>query len=103
MKLSCPLLAQSRHDSLHRTRPLSGGKADTTFRGSPLLRSLLGVTRTSPFALHMSANDPKRTWDVADRKRKNGSDARRAARLMAKERPIDLPIRSPHAGYSKLY
>ena len=25
------------------------------------------------------------------------------ARLMAKERPIDLPIRSPHAGYSKLY
>jgi hypothetical protein len=51
----------------------------------------------------MSANDPKRTWDVADRKRKNGSDARRAARLMAKERPIDLPIRSPHAGYSKLY
>jgi hypothetical protein len=26
-----------------------------------LLRSLLGVKRTCPFALHMSANDPKRT------------------------------------------
>src|SRR6187401_1399807 len=27
----------------------------------PLLRSLLGAKRTCPFALHMSANDPKRT------------------------------------------
>jgi class 3 adenylate cyclase len=26
------------------------------------LMSLLGVKRTCPFALHMSANDPKRTW-----------------------------------------
>ena len=32
----------------------------TTFRGSPLSRSLLGVKRTSLFALHMSAYDPKR-------------------------------------------
>jgi hypothetical protein len=31
-----------------------------TFCGSPLLRSLLGVKRTWPFALHMSAFDPKR-------------------------------------------
>jgi hypothetical protein len=38
-----------------------GGKADTTFRGSPLLRSLLGVKRTSLFAAQMSAFDPKRT------------------------------------------
>jgi len=30
-------------------------------RGSPLSRSLLGVKRTSPAALHMSAYDPKRT------------------------------------------
>jgi hypothetical protein len=37
------------------------GEADTTGCGSPLLRSLLGVKRTLRFALHMSANDPKRT------------------------------------------
>jgi pimeloyl-ACP methyl ester carboxylesterase len=42
-----------------------GGKPDMTFRGSPLLRSLLGAKRTCPFALHMSANDPKRTWTIA--------------------------------------
>jgi hypothetical protein len=40
---SCPLLAQSGHELMHRTCPLSG------------------VKRTCPFALHMSANDPKRT------------------------------------------
>src|SRR5262245_60245884 len=39
----------------------SGGKADMTVCGSPLSRSLLGVTRTW-FAPHMSAFDPKRTW-----------------------------------------
>jgi hypothetical protein len=32
-----------------------------THCGSPLLRSLLGVKRTWRLALHMSANDPKRT------------------------------------------
>ena len=32
------------------------------FRGNSLLRSLLGVKRTSLIALHMSAYDPKRTW-----------------------------------------
>ena len=32
-----------------------------TFCGNPLSRSLSGVKRTCPFALHMSANDPKRT------------------------------------------
>jgi hypothetical protein len=32
-----------------------------TFRGSPLLRSLLGAKQTCRFALHMSAFDPKRT------------------------------------------
>jgi hypothetical protein len=31
-------------------------------RGNSLLRSLLGVKRTWPFALHMSAFDPKRTF-----------------------------------------
>jgi hypothetical protein len=35
-----------------------GGKADMTFRGSPLSWSLLGVKRTSLFAAHMSAFDP---------------------------------------------
>ena len=30
-------------------------------RRGPLLRSLLEVKRTCRFALHMSANDPKRT------------------------------------------
>src|SRR5262249_58132777 len=38
-----------------------GGKADIVFCESPLSRSLLGVKRTSPFAPHMSAFDPKRT------------------------------------------
>src|SRR5262245_2995912 len=38
-----------------------GGKADMVVCGCPLSRSLLGVKRTSPFALHMSASDPKRT------------------------------------------
>jgi hypothetical protein len=33
-----------------------------TLCGNPLLRSLLGVKRTCLLALHMSANDPKRTW-----------------------------------------
>ena len=37
-----------------------GGKADMTFCGSPLLRSLLGVKRTSLFAAQISAFDPKR-------------------------------------------
>src|SRR5262249_57120601 len=37
------------------------GKADMTVGGNPLSRSLLGVKRTSPFATHMSASDPKRT------------------------------------------
>ena len=39
----CPLLAQSRHELLHRTCPL------------------LGVKRTWLFAPRMSASDPKRT------------------------------------------
>src|SRR5215471_14285460 len=38
-----------------------GGKADMTFAGSPLSRSLLGVKRTWAGALQMSAFDPKRT------------------------------------------
>jgi hypothetical protein len=38
-----------------------GGKADMTLCGNPLSRSLLGVKRTSPFAVQMSAFDPKRT------------------------------------------
>jgi hypothetical protein len=38
-----------------------GGKADMTVYGNPLSRSQLGAKRTCPFALHMSANDPKRT------------------------------------------
>jgi hypothetical protein len=42
--------------------PAFEGKADMTFCGSPLLPSLLGVKRTWPIALHMSAFDPKRTF-----------------------------------------
>src|SRR5262249_46255605 len=38
-----------------------GGKADMTFCGCLLSRSLSGVKRTSLFAAHMSAYDPKRT------------------------------------------
>src|SRR5262245_39705726 len=37
------------------------GKADMPQWSCPLLRSLLGVKRTCPFAPHMSAYDPKRT------------------------------------------
>ena len=33
-----------------------------TLCGNPLSRSLLGAKRTCPFALHTSANDPKRTF-----------------------------------------
>ena len=39
-----------------------GGKADMAFCGGPLLRSLLGIKRTWLVAAHMSAFDPKRTW-----------------------------------------
>ena len=35
-----------------------------TVSASPLLRSLLRVKRTCPFALQMSAYDPKRTLDL---------------------------------------
>jgi hypothetical protein len=35
-----------------------GGKADMTFCGNSLSRSLLGVERTSLFAAQMSAFDP---------------------------------------------
>jgi hypothetical protein len=38
-----------------------GGKADIAVCENPLSQSLLGVKRTCRFALHMSANDPKRT------------------------------------------
>jgi hypothetical protein len=38
-----------------------GGKADMIFCGNPLSRSLFGVKRTSLFATHLSAFDPKRT------------------------------------------
>ena len=43
-----------------------GGKADMTPCGCLLFRSLLGVKRTWPRALHMSASDPKRTFTGAD-------------------------------------
>jgi hypothetical protein len=43
-----------------------GGKADITVCGNPLSRSLLGAKRTCPFALHMSANDPKQTFAPSD-------------------------------------
>src|SRR5262249_37321695 len=43
------------------------GKADMTFGGSPLSRSLLGVKRTCCVALHTSAFDPKRTWPLPER------------------------------------
>ena len=44
----CPLLALSGHSFLHRACPL------------------LGVKRTCLFALHMSAFDPKRTWNFTN-------------------------------------
>jgi len=44
--------------------PAFRGKADMTVCGCLLSRSLSGVKRTSRFALHMSAYDPKRTCAV---------------------------------------
>jgi len=41
-----------------------GGKADMTTGTWPLSWSPSGVKRTSPFALHMFANDPKRTYKL---------------------------------------
>src|SRR5262249_37190099 len=41
-----------------------GGKADMTGCRCPLSRSLLGVKRTSSVALHMSAPDPKRIFNI---------------------------------------
>src|SRR5262245_60862426 len=40
-----------------------GGKVDMTGCGCLLSRSLLGVKRTWAVALHVSAYDPKRTFD----------------------------------------
>src|SRR5262245_34898511 len=63
---ACPLLAQSGHGLLHCTCPLSG------------------VKRTSLFATHMSAFDPKRTWrgyrnlrKIAHRSEPPGGDMQR--------------------------
>src|SRR5262245_44641397 len=56
------LLALSGHCLLHCTCPLLG-KADMAVCRSPLSRSLSGVKQTWVGAPHMSAFDPKRTWD----------------------------------------
>src|SRR5262249_35342752 len=50
---------QTRRIALHMSA--SGGKADIRKRSCLLSRSLLGAKRTSLFAAHMSAYDPKRT------------------------------------------
>src|SRR5215475_1364960 len=55
------LLTLSGHPLLYCTCPLLWGKADSTFCGNSLSRSLLDLKRTCLFALHMSAFDPKRT------------------------------------------
>jgi hypothetical protein len=51
-----------------------GGKAEMTNRKYPLVRSLLGVKRTSVGALHMSAFDPKRTSRLGDRPEKKDDE-----------------------------
>jgi hypothetical protein len=53
-----------------------------TVCGNPLSRWLLGAKRTCPVALHMSANDPKRTLATADPNR----DARALFRCVKFER-----------------
>src|SRR5215471_2890602 len=45
-----------------------------TLGGCLLLRSLLGVKRTSLFAAHMSAFGPKRTWACAPLKKCHRAD-----------------------------
>src|SRR5262249_9301690 len=57
-----------------------GGKADMTVCRCPLSRSLSGVKRTSLFAPHMSAFDPKRT---------SGDQAGKRWGLDARHRRID--------------
>jgi hypothetical protein len=56
MSCQCPLLAQSGHSLLHMSA--FGGKAEMTICGNPLLRSLLGVTRTWRF-VGPSLNEPQ--------------------------------------------
>ena len=43
----------------------NGGKADMTFCGNPLARSLSGVKRTSLVAVHMSAFEGKADMAIA--------------------------------------
>src|SRR5262245_59013804 len=66
-----------------------GGKADMTFCGNPLSRSLLGLKWTSLCAPHMSAFDPKRTSALLPRpsllggpSRSNGYFGRCSPRLV---------------------
>jgi len=42
-------------------RSASGSKADLTFSGGPLSRSLFGAKQTFVYAVRISATDPKRT------------------------------------------
>jgi hypothetical protein len=49
-----------------------GAKADMAFCGISLSRSLLGVKRTWPITVQMSAYDPKRTSDPASQKVPSG-------------------------------
>src|SRR5262249_48078259 len=58
----CPLFGPKRTSLIAPHMSAFGGKADITFRGCPLSRSLSGVKQTSLVAAHMSACDPKRTW-----------------------------------------
>jgi len=51
----------AKSDPLSINRLLADSECDQCDR-CPLLRSLFGVKRTCPFALQMSAFDPKRTW-----------------------------------------
>ena len=71
----CPLLALSGHFVLHCICPLSEVKADMTFCGNPLLRSLLGVKRTSLFAAQMSVGGSRQSRQSPQRKLKFSTSA----------------------------
>jgi hypothetical protein len=58
LRRGCPLLAQSRHELVHCTCPLSGVKRTMTVCGNPLSRSLLGAKRHCACPLMTQSGHP---------------------------------------------
>jgi hypothetical protein len=85
-----------------------GGRADMTVCGNPLSRSLLGAKRTCPFALHMSANDPKRTSSPAKnqahlKEKSNSSSSLLSVRRLSAVGRYNARHRQPSQNRRQLY